>query len=193
VFVWQGSEQPEVPVLDLPQPAALQDVDEFKFGFSAGTGWATNIHEIWDLRIILADPEVQAAQAAEQEANGSEVGAGTDDGPDDGPEVEDEPQVTDQTDGEAELPADGEVTDEVGSDPTGTTTGPGGTDEHVGPPASQPDPTEASVGGPIPTQIDAGGGRASTWRLALTTATASLLALTLASLRAWRAERRLAL
>jgi hypothetical protein len=99
--------------------------------------------------------------------------------------------VIDQTDGEAELPADPEVTDE--SDPTGTTTGPGGTDEHVGPPATQTDPTEASVGGPIPTQIDAGGGRASTWRLALMTATASLLALTLASLRVSRAERRLAL
>ena len=65
VYVWSdGAAQPVTPVLDVAQPAELQGVAEFKFGFSAGTGWATLVNEIWDLQIVLADPEVQAIQAA---------------------------------------------------------------------------------------------------------------------------------
>ena len=64
VWVWPvGQPQPTDAVLDLPQPAALQGVNTFKFGFGASTGFATNVHEIWDLQIILADPVVQAVQA----------------------------------------------------------------------------------------------------------------------------------
>jgi len=69
VYVWPvGTDQPATEVLDLPQPAQLLGVETFKFGFGAGSGWATNIHEIWDLQIVLADPVVQALQAAEAEA-----------------------------------------------------------------------------------------------------------------------------
>lgn len=64
VWVWTvGAAQPTMPVLDLAQPAALQGIGTFKFGFGASTGWATNVHEIWDLSIILADPVVQTIQA----------------------------------------------------------------------------------------------------------------------------------
>jgi hypothetical protein len=67
VFVWPvGTTQPSTPSLDLPQPEALRDpnLTTFKFGFGASTGGATNVHEIWDLQIVLADPVVQAAKAA---------------------------------------------------------------------------------------------------------------------------------
>ena len=65
VYVWPiGQSQPTTPILDLPQPNALQGVSTFKFGFSAGTGGATNVHEIWDLQIVLADPDVQQVAAA---------------------------------------------------------------------------------------------------------------------------------
>lgn len=65
VYVWPvGEPQPATPVLDEPQPAALEGVETFKFGFGASTGWATNVHEIWGLQIVLADPVVQAEQAA---------------------------------------------------------------------------------------------------------------------------------
>jgi hypothetical protein len=74
VWVWPvGEPQPADTdwVLNLPQPAALQGVVTFKFGFGASTGWATNVHEIWDLGILLADPEVQAVQAADAAAAAS--------------------------------------------------------------------------------------------------------------------------
>jgi hypothetical protein len=75
VWVWPvGQPQPTATVLDLPQPAALQGVDTFKFGFGASTGFATNVHEIWDLQIVLADPAVQAVQA-EQAAAASRAAA----------------------------------------------------------------------------------------------------------------------
>jgi len=75
VWVWPvGQPQPTATVLDLPQPVALQGVDEFKFGFGASTGFATNVHEIWDLQIVLADPAVQAVQA-EQAAAASRAAA----------------------------------------------------------------------------------------------------------------------
>lgn len=63
VFVWSPVDpQPSTPVLDIPQPAELQGVTDFKFGFAAATGWSTLVHEIWDLEIVLADPVVQAFQ-----------------------------------------------------------------------------------------------------------------------------------
>jgi hypothetical protein len=69
VWVWPvGQPQPTDAVLDLPQPAALQGVNTFKFGFGASTGFATNVHEIWDLQIVLADPVIQAVQAEQAAA-----------------------------------------------------------------------------------------------------------------------------
>jgi hypothetical protein len=70
VYVWGiGQPQPTTPVLDVAQPVEFQNVSTFKFGFSAGTGWATLVHEIWDLQIVLADPVVQAARAEEAAAS----------------------------------------------------------------------------------------------------------------------------
>jgi hypothetical protein len=45
--------QPENPVLEVDQPPELAGVPTFRFGFSAGTGWATLVHEIWDVQIVL--------------------------------------------------------------------------------------------------------------------------------------------
>ena len=77
VYVWELEQpQPTTPVLDVAQPSRLLDVATFKFGFSAGTGWATLVHEIWDLQILLADPVVQAAQAAAAGSGASSAAVG---------------------------------------------------------------------------------------------------------------------
>ena len=43
-----------------PQPAALQSVDSFKFGFTASTGGSDNNHDIWDVEVrsLIALPPV---------------------------------------------------------------------------------------------------------------------------------------
>jgi hypothetical protein len=71
-----GQTQPAQPTVDIRQPVQFASVPTFKFGFTAGTGGAVNVHEVWDVRVVLADPQVQLQQAAAAAA-----GAATPSGP----------------------------------------------------------------------------------------------------------------
>lgn len=46
---------PSVPTLRAPVPSEYLAAPTFRFGFTASTGWGTNLHELWGLRVGSLD------------------------------------------------------------------------------------------------------------------------------------------
>ena len=51
VWVWSSGSMPSAPTLQTSQPSQYRAASTFKFGFGAGTGGSTDIHEVWGLSI----------------------------------------------------------------------------------------------------------------------------------------------
>jgi hypothetical protein len=55
VYLGPVGDLPTIPTLSAPVPPEYLAATSFRFGFSAGTGWGTNLHELWGLRV--GDPD----------------------------------------------------------------------------------------------------------------------------------------
>jgi Bacterial lectin len=52
----------DVLAIDIPLPADFNNVSKVKIGFTAGSGGATNNHEVWGLQTVAANPELVSSQ-----------------------------------------------------------------------------------------------------------------------------------
>ena len=55
VYLGPVGDLPSIPTLSAPVPPEYFAATSFRFGFSAGTGWGTNLHELWGLRVGSLD------------------------------------------------------------------------------------------------------------------------------------------
>jgi hypothetical protein len=171
VWIWTlGQTQPTTPRIDIPQPGQFANVSTFKFGFTAGTGGAVNVHEVWEVRVVLADPQVQVQQAAAAAAAATPSGPSLSCSPD--PVAEGARVTCEVTGGDADI--DILWTAMIGGgafDGRGVTLGPDGTGRFtfrapVGSIGSTIDvelvewnvTDSVSVSGPVPTRVPAGEG-----------------------------------